>query len=600
VASTVAAPGPSETFLFGPGMSGPLASGDSIALRGCDASFAPSGAQVRVDHNVIVIPRAGKGDPPLVTYEVGGAGASVFVRSAFPQGYPAYSGDDPAERTFDILKAGGGPIADGDAVSLRINSNRGRTFFFRVTGAQEGARVDGDGASQGAPGTVFIATFNEVQAGAGWRPATVQCQICAGVVGSVRDQTSHAPLAGALVEALDVLENHAFTGTTGSNGRFALADAEARTCIPSGPVRLRVTDDRHQTKVMGPLTLPTNGFVDVTIDLDCTNVSGVVVDQVDRPLGAVAVALVDATQRPILGEDGQPLVVTTGPDGSFVFKCVPHGTVFVWLNVDPTNPHPVVVPAEGVANLKIVAQVVCGAVVGNVKDATTMAPIAMATVAIIGQTLSAHTNTSGEFRISCVRPAGSVWLLVTAVGYVAGGGFGMAPLSGDSAPIDILLQPLQVATIAIRLDWGALPGDLDVHLTGPDGMGGRFHCLWGIPNPVPFVSLDHDVITGFGPETITVGPSVLGTFFPGIYRVWVHNFTAGLSPSTFDMSNAVVTILTMGAGGMNQIGRFQVANATGMQDLAIWYVCDLDVTAAGGVTVVPMQLLQPGNAGTVL
>ena len=595
-------PGAAETFLFASGMTGPRTSGDSIQLRGCNPTFAPSGAQVRVDHSVQVLPRGGggKNGPPLVTYEIGGPGMAVFVSGPLPSGYPAYRADDPAEWTFDILKVGGGPIADGDAVSLRVNSNLGRTFFFRVTGAQSGAGVNADGTSQGAPGTVFIVTFNEVLAGTGWRPAAmVPCRSCADVVGSVIDQTSKAAIAGAFVEALDVLENHPFTATTGSNGRFALADSAGRKCIPSGAVRFRASADRHQPTIHGPLTLPTNGFVDITIELECTNVSGVVVDQADRPLAGVAVALVDIlSHAPILGSDGQPFVTTTAMDGSFVFRCVPHGAVAAWLMSDPGTSHPIPVPPEG-ANVKIVAQTVCGNLIGTVKNAVTLAPIPMATVAVIGQTGTAQTNGNGEFRLNCVRPAGSHQLLASAVGFTLGGGFGTAPMTGDSAPVDIRLQPLAVASIVIRLDWGALPGDLDLRFTGPDNMGGRFQVVWAFPTPVPYVRLDQDVTMGFGPETITLSPLFVGTFVPGNYRVWVLNVTALQSSGTFDMSNAVVTVFTIGTTGMNQIGRFEVAQAAGMQDMPLWHPCDLDVMANGTVTVIPVQLMVAAGPGAI-
>ena len=466
--------------------------------------------------------------------------------------------------------------------SLRINSNLGRTFFFRVTGGQSGAGVNGDGASQGAPGTVFIVTFNEVLAGTGWRPAAmVACRSCADVVGSVINQTSKAAIAGAFVEALDVLENHPFTGNTASNGRFALADSAGRKCIPSGAVRFRASADRHQPKIHGPLPLPSNGFVDITIELECTNVSGVVVDQADRPLAGVAIALVDIlSHAPILGSDGQPFVTTTAMDGSFVFRCVPHGVVSAWLMSDPGTFHPIPVPPEG-ANVKIVAQTVCGNLIGTVKNAVTLAPIPMATVANIGQTGTAQTNGNGEFRLNCVRPAGSHQLLASAVGFTLGAGFGTVPMAGDSAPVDIRLQPLTVTSIVIRLDWGALPGDLDLRFTGPDNMGGRFQVVWAFPTPVPFVRLDQDVTMGFGPETITLSPLIVGTFVPGIYRVWVLNVTALQSSGTFDMSNAVVTVFTIGTTGMNQIGRFEVAQAAGMQDMPLWHPCDLDVMANG-------------------
>jgi hypothetical protein len=505
-------------------MTGPRTSGDSIQLRGCDTSFLPSGAQVRVDHSVQVLPRGGGGKnaPPLVTYEIGGPGMAAFVSGPLPAGYPAYRADDPAEWTFDILKAGGGPIVDGDAVSLRINSNLGRTFFFRVTGSQSGAGVNGDGTIQGAPGTVFIVTFNE-SGGAGLASGGVV--VARDVVGSVINQTSKAAIAGAFVEALDVFESHPFTGTTGNNGRFVLADSEGRRCIPSGAVRFRASANRHQPKTHGPLTLPATGVEDITIELDCTIVSGVVVDQVDRPLAGVTIALVDiVTHAPILGPDGQPFVTTTAMDGSFVFRCVPHGVVAAWLMSEPGRFHPIPVPPAG-ANVKIVTQTVCGSLIGTVKNAVTLAPIPMATVSIIGRT-PAQTNANGEFRLECVRPAGSYQLLAIASGFALGGGFGTAPMSGDSAPVDIRLQPLAVASIAIRLDWGALPGDLDLRFTGPDNMGGRFQIVWAFPMPVPYARLDQDVTMGFGPETVTLSPLIAGTWVAGIYRVWVLNVTA--------------------------------------------------------------------------
>jgi hypothetical protein len=65
------------------------------------------------------------------------------------------------------------------------------------------------------------------------------------------------------------------------------------------------------------------------------------------------------------------------------------------------------------------------------------------------------------------------------------------------------------------------------------------------------------------------------------------------------MSGAVVTVVTIGAGGMNQIGRFEVLNATGPRDSPLWHVCDLDITTNGGVTVNSVQLLLPGNTAIV-
>jgi hypothetical protein len=597
--------GPAETFLFAPGMTGRPSSGTAIELHSCDASFARSGAQVRIDHSVQVLPLSGglkHPPPPLVTYEIGGPGMAALVSGPLPAGYPAYRADDPAEWTFDILKAGGGPIGDGDEVSLRINSNLGKTFFLRVTGPQSGVRVNGDG-TLGQPGTQFIVVFSEVMAGVGWRPGgTPTCRSCADVVGSVINLTGGAAIPGAFVEALDVLENHPFTGTSGPNGRFALADAEGRKCIPSGAVKFRATTNRHQPKTHGPVTLPATGVQDITIELECTILSGVVVDQMDRPLGAVTIALVDiVTHAPVLDPGGQPYVTTTAMDGTFVFRCVPHGAVAAVLTSEPTRFHSVPVPPQG-ASVKIVTQTVCGNLIGTVKNAVTLAPIPMATVSVFGQGAT-QTNANGEFRLSCVRPAGSYQLFAAAVGFTFGGGFGAAPMSGDSAPVDILLQPLAVTSIAIRLDWGALPGDLDLRFTGPDivhpaAPNGRFEVSWGAMMPVPYVSLDRDATMGFGPETVTLSPLAIG-FVAGTYRVWVLNVTALQGAGTFDMSNGVVTIFTLGAAGMNQIGRFEVALAAGTQDDPLWHPCDLDVTANGTVTVTSVQAIGPFGPGSI-
>lgn len=599
VAQTIATPGFPETFLLGQGKTGPLNSGDSLELLGCGDTFAPSGDKVRVDHTTLVLPSSRRDQPPLVTYEIGGTGAAIFVREPFPDGYPAYKGDrDESEWTFDIVKVGGGPIVDGDQVSLRINSNRGRTFFFRVTGAQEGAGVDGDGAFPGAPGTLFTVRLNEVIAGVGWRPAVVDCQSCAGVVGLIRDRATKAPIAGARVEALDVLESHPFSGTSDNrSGRFSLVDPEGRTCIPYGTIRLQTTEDRHQTSTISvTVAAQPAGGVNVTIDLDCTNVSGVVVDQVGRPVAGVVVALLNSHHEPVLDANEMPLLATTGANGEFVFRCVPHGTVFLEvMNARGRRP-PVVVPPEGVAGIKIVTQTICGNLIGSVKDASTLAPIANATVVIIGGATSmpVRTNANGEFKIACVRPAGQVWIMVSAPGYSASAAFGTVPMSGNSAPVDVLLTRLQVTRFLARLDWGMLPGDLDLRMKGPDGMGGEFEVLWAFPNPVSFASLDQDVQTGFGPETITVSPSPLGTFFAGTYKIFVFNVAnSHVTVADYDVSHAAVSLMTDGPSGLTQIAHFEVMNAAGMQNLPFWYVCDLVVAANGTtITVNPVQQLQ--------
>src|SRR6266581_10306 len=106
----VASPTQWETFLFEPPTAWPLSSGNQLSMNLCNSNWDASGMLVRVDHGVHVFPRASRKDPPLVTYEIGGLGQAVWVTAGFPAGYPAYPGDDPMERIFDIIKPAGGGI----------------------------------------------------------------------------------------------------------------------------------------------------------------------------------------------------------------------------------------------------------------------------------------------------------------------------------------------------------------------------------------------------------------------------------------------------------------------------------------------------------
>jgi hypothetical protein len=119
-------------------------------------------------------------------------------------------------------------------------------------------------------------------------------------------------------------------------------------------------------------------------------------------------------------------------------------------------------------------------------------------------------------------------------------------------------------------------------------------------NPVTFASLDLDDTTAFGPETITVRRSpALGTFVPGEYRYWVHNFTESTfgpsdptDPTT--ASNAVVTVLQNGV----LVRQFTAASAAGNPQDDIWRVVDLQIDANGTVVLNTIQTFQLGDTLT--
>jgi hypothetical protein len=154
-----------------------------------------------------------------------------------------------------------------------------------------------------------------------------------------------------------------------------------------------------------------------------------------------------------------------------------------------------------------------------------------------------------------------------------------------------------VDSIVGILQWGTQPSDLDAHLSGPDGMGGRFHVFYGnrLNPPVPFASLDRDDRDGQGPEVLSIIKSG-ASFVAGDYHMWVHDFAG----PTFNGSAAVFLVVRVDPAGIpTQLTRQEVQLATGSQDDSIWHVVDLAVTSAGAVTVTVVQTLQGGNSNTM-
>ena len=603
VAGATATPGPAETFMvLSPGTV-PLTSGSPLSLAVFTTGWTRAGSQVRVDHNVITFPPQRK-TPRLVTYEVGGPSARVLDSPPFSAGYPAYPGDDPAERIFTLVKLIGGaaapvgtPLNNGDQVALRIDSNRGNTFYFRVTGPSSGDEVHGDGMTLGQPDAVFTIVMNEVRPGMGWRPEKVNCRSCAAVTAVVtRAATGNAPIAGAAA-SINV-QGHTYAGTTGPAGRAALAETTGNTCVPAGQVTVRVTADRYRDGA-ATATVPASGAIDVPVSLQCTPVSGKVVDSAGSGQPGVSVYLRDASGNLLTDANGVPFHTTTGLDGSFTFLCVQHGFVQVWTTADPSQiMHTNTIGPDGWINVTIVLQTTCGDLVGQVVDADTGLPIAGATVTESGGRVTT-TDANGMYRFTCVKPAGTRTVFASAPGYTENFATGSVPTTGTSTPVVIRLTKVKVAEILIRLDWGSTPSDLDSHLSGPSLAGGRFHCLFNARNPENYISLTPDVIHSFGPETTSIigSPDIGGDFVAGDYHFWVHDY----SGPTFAGSQATVAIAVRdGQGMLSPLGTFDVSTAAGSPTDLIWRVADLAVDPSGATVVTGVQILQAGTSADVL
>lgn len=77
----------------------------------------------------------------------------------------------------------------------------------------------------------------------------------------------------------------------------------------------------------------------------------------------------------------------------------------------------------------------------------------------------------------------------------------------------------------IVIKWGSAPKDLDSHVSGTLSDGTSFHCYYANKNIFDdgnlVVNLDTDDTSGYGPETITIDPSV----FNGDFTYYIYNFS---------------------------------------------------------------------------
>lgn len=233
-----------------------------------------------------------------------------------------------------------------------------------------------------------------------------------------------------------------------------------------------------------------------------------------------------------------------------------------------------------------------GTVTGIVTNALTGEPISGATVSVDGAGVSTTTQVNGRFTLNGA-PSGVQTLRTTANGFVTETRTVTIPAGGTIEQAIALTPARAGGEITIVLTWSGEPRDLDAHLSGPDRSGGRFHLYFANPDaplPSPYATLDVDDRESFGPETISISRDpTTGQFRAGEYRYWVHNFSTA---PEFDVSNARVTVNSGGA----QLDSFNVPG--GPASLDIWRVVNLNVDAAGNVSLTPVQSFETGFSNT--
>ena len=180
---------------------------------------------------------------------------------------------------------------------------------------------------------------------------------------------------------------------------------------------------------------------------------------------------------------------------------------------------------------------------------------------------STTTNSDGNYSFESL-PAGQYTAQLSAEGFTTTFFDVVCVGSVNTGNQNHSITPVISGTsIRIVLNWGLTPPDLDSHLTGPvsDGSVDRFHCYYGDTKPNDFVSLDHDVTTSYGPETITISQT-----FDGIYRYSVHDYTnSDYNPSSALGQSGAQAVVYMGD---SIVGTFNVPNQPG----TLWTVFEMD------------------------
>lgn len=217
-----------------------------------------------------------------------------------------------------------------------------------------------------------------------------------------------------------------------------------------------------------------------------------------------------------------------------------------------------------------------GSLQGQVTDAVTGSPLSGVRVLLDGSR-TATTDGDGQYTFTAVPP-GDHSLSAQAPTHVPQTSPSVAVLAGQSTTENFALSRAGQDAVTVTLSWDDAPRDLDLHLSGPDGSGGRFHASFHDRYPVGHVELDVDDVDGYGPETMTVSRSGDG-FVAGRYAVWVHSYSGYHSGDVpLPGSDAKITV-TDRSGRV----RTYVVPVTGPQDASIWRVADFSVDAAGGL-----------------
>jgi len=240
-----------------------------------------------------------------------------------------------------------------------------------------------------------------------------------------------------------------------------------------------------------------------------------------------------------------------------------------------------------------------GTLSGNISNALDGSSVSNALISIAG--LSAISDASGNYSIENIPPGflqasfsanpvtGDAPLIVqflnqssmgTQTAGISKEGFldytnsNVEIYNDQTTILNVSLSPiLSDEDIRFVLNWGGAPSDLDIHLVTPPINGESHHVYWnnlGSENVSPYATLDNDVVSGYGPETMTIYDLQTGT-----YHLYIYNYS-----QLPDISTSAGVVQVYGTTGL--IATIAVpTNDVGLY----WNVCEVD-GSTGNMTII--------------
>ena len=228
---------------------------------------------------------------------------------------------------------------------------------------------------------------------------------------------------------------------------------------------------------------------------------------------------------------------------------------------------------EAVVNINVTE--ILGTIQGTITNALNGTSISDVTVII--NDLEAITDHNGMYTIYTELINGDYQVNTSSESFCPYLGFFEIPANYDLAnyTYNFSLSPIpEAGQIRMVLNWGELPSDLDSHLKTPEIEGQEHHIYFanrGNSDSSPYATLDWDVVSGYGPETMTINQSFSGNY---IYYIYQYSSLGSLNESE---------------------GTIQIYNSPDCQGETIyaptegsgryWYVCDID-GETGEITVI--------------